>query len=411
MDDNGDKQSSESVAEFFADFTLGQCDSVSSRDYYFDSYAHREAYEELLKDNVHTDAYRKAILFNKHLFEGKRVLVVRSGLGILPYLVAEAGAELVIAQEKNLIGRYISSIAKSNHYSTIVSALGDITDPEFKLPYGLTEVAVDIIVSEPMGYTLLHESRIKEVLVARDRFLKPGGKMFPNKFTMNVCALAAPEEYSTRKRFWEDMWGFDFTNPCLGLAMANPIIMLASEIGQEKPASGEHWQKSELTSEPAEVFAVDLLTAPVDITGRPDMLCGEFTLSALSQEEASDPEWLREDFHDEYSMARQAARVDGLVLWFDVKFDHGHVPVEYSTGPEASSTCWAQTILRLPPTLGTDAGGVLESSPAAVIVPGEHLYGRIAFRQSNPHRRDLDIKVSMEDGRGGNAVNAFYTLQ
>lgn len=38
---------------------------------------------------------------------------------------------------------------------------------------------VDIIVSEWMGFYLLHEGMLDSVIVARDRFLKPNGLMFP----------------------------------------------------------------------------------------------------------------------------------------------------------------------------------------------------------------------------------------
>ena len=46
----------------------------TSRDYYFDSYAHFGIHEEMLKDNVRTNTYREAIEKNKHIFEGKVVL-------------------------------------------------------------------------------------------------------------------------------------------------------------------------------------------------------------------------------------------------------------------------------------------------------------------------------------------------
>ena len=36
---------------------------------------------------------------------------------------------------------------------------------------------VDIIISEWMGYFLLRESMLDSVLVARDKFMKPGGSM------------------------------------------------------------------------------------------------------------------------------------------------------------------------------------------------------------------------------------------
>ena len=39
---------------------------------------------------------------------------------------------------------------------------------------------VDIIISDWMGYFLLRESMLDSVLVARDKFLKPGGALYPS---------------------------------------------------------------------------------------------------------------------------------------------------------------------------------------------------------------------------------------
>lgn len=46
-------------------------DEMTSRDYYFDSYAHFGIHEEMLKDEVRTLTYRNAMYHNRHLFKGK----------------------------------------------------------------------------------------------------------------------------------------------------------------------------------------------------------------------------------------------------------------------------------------------------------------------------------------------------
>lgn len=43
---------------------------------------------------------------------------------------------------------------------------------------------VDVIVSEWMGFYLLHEAMLESVIVARDRFLKPTGVIFPESATL-----------------------------------------------------------------------------------------------------------------------------------------------------------------------------------------------------------------------------------
>ena len=69
---------------------------MTAQDYYFDSYAHLSIHEEMIKDSVRTKAYRDAMLKNKHLFEGKIVLDVGCGTGILSMFAVQAGAKHVI---------------------------------------------------------------------------------------------------------------------------------------------------------------------------------------------------------------------------------------------------------------------------------------------------------------------------
>ena len=48
---------------------------------------------------------------------------------------------------------------------------------------------VDIIISEWMGYFLLYEAMLDSVLFARDKWLRPGGLMLPNKAQMFMAVL------------------------------------------------------------------------------------------------------------------------------------------------------------------------------------------------------------------------------
>jgi len=53
---------------------------------------------------------------------------------------------------------------------------------------------VDVIISEWMGYFLLYESMLDCVLIARDKFLAPGGLMFPDRAILFVATIE-DEEY------------------------------------------------------------------------------------------------------------------------------------------------------------------------------------------------------------------------
>ena len=48
--------------------------------------------------------------------------------------------------------------------------------------------AVDIIVSEWMGYALLFETMLDSVFAARDRWLRPGGSMMPDRASIFLAA-------------------------------------------------------------------------------------------------------------------------------------------------------------------------------------------------------------------------------
>lgn len=66
---------------------------------------------------------------------------------------------------------------------------------------------MDIIISEWMGYALLYESMLDSVLVARDRFLRPGGVMAPSQCKMMLGLTDAKEIYKERISFWNDIYG------------------------------------------------------------------------------------------------------------------------------------------------------------------------------------------------------------
>lgn len=55
---------------------------------------------------------------------------------------------------------------------------------------------VDIIISEWMGYFLLRESMLDSVLVARDKYLKPGGSLFPSHANMYIAPIRSQGPYS-----------------------------------------------------------------------------------------------------------------------------------------------------------------------------------------------------------------------
>jgi protein arginine N-methyltransferase 1 len=49
---------------------------------------------------------------------------------------------------------------------------------------------VDIIIAEWMGYFLMRESMLDSVIIARDKFLKEGGSLYPSHCRMMMVRCA-----------------------------------------------------------------------------------------------------------------------------------------------------------------------------------------------------------------------------
>eukprot|EP01017_Pseudomicrothorax_dubius_P006635 TRINITY_DN11934_c0_g1_i6.p1 TRINITY_DN11934_c0_g1~~TRINITY_DN11934_c0_g1_i6.p1 ORF type:complete len:189 (-),score=49.61 TRINITY_DN11934_c0_g1_i6:777-1343(-) len=143
---------------------------VPDADYYFDSYSHFGIHEEMLKDKVRTEGYRKAIVDNVHLFKDKIVLDVGCGTGILSIFAAKAGAKHVYAVENANIAKHAQDIIRENNLTEKITVIkSKIEEAELPVP------KVDIIISEWMGYFLLYESMLDSILFARDKWLNEGG--------------------------------------------------------------------------------------------------------------------------------------------------------------------------------------------------------------------------------------------
>lgn len=95
------------------------------------------------------------------------------------------------AGAKHVIGVDMSSIIEKAREIVAVNGMADkITLLQGKMEeVNLPFPQVDIIVSEWMGYFLLYESMLDTVLYARDRYLAPGGKIFPDQATIYVAGI------------------------------------------------------------------------------------------------------------------------------------------------------------------------------------------------------------------------------
>ncbi len=322
---------------------IGDADfDMTSSDYYFNSYAHFGIHEEMLKDEVRTKSYMRAIMDNPHLFEGKTVMDVGSGTGVLSIFAAKAGAKKVYAVECSKIVDQARMIIAANGFADVIEVL------ESKVEDLDLDCQVDIIISEWMGYFLFFESMLDTVLFARDKWLKPGGLMFPDKTTLYLCAIEDAQYKSEKIDFWDNVYGLNMS--CIkNVALTEPLVD---------------------TVDPEQVMTTVDAVFPVD-------------MSTVTVEELSFavPFRIRSTRND-YAHA--------LVAFFDVEFSHCLKKVMFSTGPNTRPTHWKQTVLYLDRAIPMEQGEVLE--------------GVLACRPNKKNHRDLDIAVEYKfEGRHVNA--------
>ncbi|MFO0633256.1 MAG: 50S ribosomal protein L11 methyltransferase [Nannocystaceae bacterium] len=145
-----------------------------------EGYAQLGVHRWMLADSVRNEAYRQALV--RAVRPGDVVLDMGAGTGILSVFAAQAGASRVWAVERTDIAAIARRVIERNGFADRITVIQDDLE-EIDLPG-----KVDVIVSEWMGGLGVDENMLAPLLIARDRFLAPGGRVVPAA----VTAMAAP---------------------------------------------------------------------------------------------------------------------------------------------------------------------------------------------------------------------------
>jgi protein arginine N-methyltransferase 1 len=309
----------------------------TSKDYYFDSYSHYGIHQEMLQDTVRTETYMKSIMENKHLFKGKIVLDVGCGTGILSMFAAKAGAKHVIGIDCADILDSARIIVKENGFDDKITLLKGKLE-ELTLPDGIEKV--DIIISEWMGYFLLYESMLDTVLYARDKWLAPGGMLFPDKATLFIAALEDSEYRESKIDYWDNVYGFNMA-PLKAQMLDEPMVDIA--------------HKEQVISQQAKILDIDLYK--------------------VTKEEL--------DFESKFRVvANRTDTLHGFISYFACEFTKCAKPTRFHTSPAHKRTHWKQTIFYL--------------HEPNVVKEGEVINGFISVKRNDKNPRDLDIHLTSQ---------------
>lgn len=337
---NGDvgKEEKPAAMKVAADTTEPiKAEEMTSKDYYFDSYAHFGIHEEMLKDEVRTVTYRNAMYNNKHLFKDKIVLDVGCGTGILCMFAKKAGAKHVYGIDMSSIIDHAKEIITANGFADDITLIkGKVED--VTLPDGIEKV--DIIISEWMGYCLLYESMLDTVIFARDKWLAPDGLLFPDKAELHICAIEDKEYKDKKINWWDSVYGFDMS-AIRNVALSEPLVDVVE---------------------------------PRQITTTTSMV-KEFDLSTVTVKELNfDATWQINMKRNDY--------IHAFVTFFTVEFSACHKRTGFSTGPEARYTHWKQTVFYLRDSITANYG--------------EEINGTMSIAPNDRNKRDLDIKLGVK---------------
>lgn len=293
--------------------------STSSRDEdYFGSYAHYGIHHEMLSDSVRTESYRDALILNPGTVKDANVLDIGCGTGILSMFSAQAGAGSVTGVDCSDIIYKAMDIVRENKLEDKVKLIKGKLE-EIELPHK----KFDIIVSEWMGYFLLYEGMLDTVIAARDKYLAPGGRVLPNRCTLDICAISDDERYDNYVgKFWSNVYGYQMN------CMRAPIL---------EEASVEVIPGACVVSDSVSVLQLDINTCAISDT----QFSANFQLNI-----------------------NQDCEITGLCGYFDIFFDMPEVPVMFSTGPNVKPTHWKQTVFYLPEKMSVRNEDILQCSIA-----------------------------------------------
>lgn len=273
----------------------------SGYDQYFAVYAHPDVHRQMLQDRPRTEAYGKALTDEPSVVRGKTVLDFGCGTGILSMFAAKAGAERVICVEGSEMAPVAEKVIAANGYSDIIKVVRT-SHTKLELPS-----KVDVIISEWMGFLMVMEDMLDDLLYVRDKWLKPGGVVWPRFAQFWVQPFGDTEWWDQNIGYWDSKpYGFDY-----------------SAVGDYAFKKNEQWP-----------WPIRGQWRPEGLVGNPHLV-SDWDLQSIH---------MAQNFKmsSRFKFPMKNETVHGLVIWFDCIFDRPDGNVTMSTHPKVGAQHWGQ---------------------------------------------------------------------
>lgn len=355
---------------------------------YFCTYEFLYHQKEMLEDVARMDAYHDAVMRNAKLFEGRVVLDVGCGSGILAIWSAQAGARRVYAVEATRMARHAKELVEHNKLENVITVL-EGTVESLELPE-----QVDIIISEWMGYFLLRESMLDSVLHARDRWLRPGGMLFPSHATLHLAPIVSEEHEQKVEQYDDELDSWEYFVQRMQRAYGVDFRVLSDRFENEQrkyflqTARWADVKPGALLAEPCALVTLDLSTVTVEKLK---------TLNCTFEFQISEEKLALQDFDG-------PGELQAFCGWFDVDFrgsseQPAAIPIKLTTQPvEHASTHWGQQVFHV--------------HPAHLCGPGDVFKGHLRIQRNRHNQRLLDVWMdyaqTTQQGDCRSHVRCFY---